>query len=258
MSLLVVSEITKTFGGLKALDDVSFSLAKSEILGLVGPNGSGKSTMINVLSGVYHPDAGDVKLSERSLLGRKPSFIAKSGLARTFQNLQLFAGLSAVENVVVGRDCRMRSGLLAGVFGLPGSRNEERAAIDIARSLLRDVGLGAMLDVAPSSLSYGQRRLLEVARALASEPRVLMLDEPCAGLSQGETDELAALVRKLATKGMAIIVIEHNMRFVMNLVDRIVALNFGRKIAEGTPETIRNDAAVIEAYLGRRDHARRR
>jgi len=258
VELLSVRDVGKTFGGLKALDGVSFGLAKGEVLGLVGPNGSGKSTMINVLSGVYRPDGGDVRLDGRSLVGAKPSAIAAAGLSRTFQNLQIFGGLSVRENVLVGRDCRLRSGMLGGVFGLGGSLREEREAKSLAADLLEKVGLARFVDAPPSMLSYGQRRLLEVARALAADPKVLMLDEPCAGQSQAEADALAVLIRALAKTGIAVIVIEHNMRFVMNLVDRIVALNFGRKIAEGTPEAIRGDEAVIEAYLGRRGHAERR
>ena len=255
--LLAIENVSLTFGGLKALDEVSFGLSAGEIMGLVGPNGSGKSTMLNVLSGVYRPDRGDVRLDGASLIGRKPSAIAAAGLTRTFQNLQLFIGLTVGENVMVGLDCRLRSSLIASVLGLPSTRNEERTAKSRALSLLEAVGLSARIQASPSSLSYGQRRLLEVARALASEPKILMLDEPCAGLSEGETESLAALVRKLAAAGTAVIVVEHNMRFVMSLVDRIVALNFGRKIAEGAPEEVRNDETLIEAYLGRRNHAHR-
>lgn len=257
MALLDVREATKVFGGLTAVDKVSFSLQKGEVMGLVGPNGSGKSTLLNILSGVYQSDGGDVVLEGRSLIGKKPSAIASAGLARTFQNLQLFAGLTNGENVLVGRDCRLHASLLGGVFAAPSARREEKAARELAQKLLNDVGLGALIDQPPSILSYGQRRLLEVARALASEPKILMLDEPCAGLSSAESDALSAFVRKLAGGGMAVIVIEHNMRFVMNLVDRIVALNFGQKIAEGPPDAIRENEAVIAAYLGRKRDARR-
>ena len=187
--------------------------------------------------------------------GRKPNRIAQAGLGRTFQNLQIFQGLSILENVLTGAHHRQRGGVLPTVFGLPGARAAERAARDEAAALLVRVGLGGREDDPPSTLSYGQRRLLEVARALATRPRILMLDEPCAGLSHGEADQLAALVREMATGGMSVIVIEHNMRFVMGLVDRMVVLNFGRKIAEGTPREIRDNADVVAAYLGKQRHA---
>jgi branched-chain amino acid transport system ATP-binding protein len=254
-AFLEVSNVSKTFGGLTAVDNVSFGLEKGQILGLVGPNGSGKSTMLNVLSGVYEANGGTVTLQGRRLSGLKPNAIAEAGLARTFQNLQIFHGLTVGENVLVGQTCRMRSTVLGSVFGTRFARAEERGAQEQAYSLLSLVGLERHIGEPPSSLSYGQRRLLELARALASSPSILMLDEPCAGLSQGEADELAILIRKLGTSGIGVIVIEHNMRFVMGLVDRIVALNFGRKIAEGDPQSIRENEEVIAAYLGRKRHA---
>ncbi|MDF2809021.1 MAG: ABC-type branched-chain amino acid transport system, ATPase component [Microvirga sp.] len=249
-----VNNVSKSFGGLTAVDNVSFRLDEGQILGLVGPNGSGKSTMLNILSGVYAADGGSVIHRGRKLSGLSPSVIASAGLARTFQNLQIFQGLTVGENVLVGRNCRMRSTVIGSVFGSPFARREETEARERARQLLGLVGLERFIDGMPSSLSYGQRRLLEIARALASEPSVLMLDEPCAGLAQSEADELAAFIRTLGASGIGVIVIEHNMRFVMGLVDRIVALNFGRKIAEGDPRSIRENEAVIAAYLGRKRH----
>jgi branched-chain amino acid transport system ATP-binding protein len=253
--LLDVRGIGVRFGGLKALDDVSFQVEAAQVMGLVGPNGSGKSTMLNVLSGVYVPDEGEVVFGGERIDGRRPNRIAQAGLGRTFQNLQIFHGLSLLENVLTGVHHRQAGGVLATVFGLPSARREERAAREEARALLERVGLGGREDDPPSTLSYGQRRLLEVARALATQPRILMLDEPCAGLSQGEADQLARLVRDMAGGGMAVIVIEHNMRFVMGLVDRMVVLNFGRRIAEGTPREIRDNADVVAAYLGKTRHA---
>lgn len=250
-----VNNVSKVFGGLTAVDDVSFELEQGQVLGLVGPNGSGKSTLINVLSGVYKAEGGNVVHRGKTLTGLTPNAVAQAGLARTFQNLQIFHGLSVGDNVLVGRTCRMRSTVLGSVFGSPFARREEAEARERARSLLQMVGLERFIDASPSTLSYGQRRLLEVARALASEPSVLMLDEPCAGLAQSEADELAAFIRTLRTSGIGVIVIEHNMRFVMGLVDKIVALNFGRKIAEGNPASIRENEAVIAAYLGRKAHA---
>lgn len=254
-ALLDVRGIGVRFGGLKALDDVSFQVDPAQVLGLVGPNGSGKSTMLNVLSGVYVPDDGEVRFAGERIDGRRPNQIARSGLGRTFQNLQIFQGLSILENVLTGVHHRQRGGVLASVFGLPGARAGESEARAEARALLDRVGLGGREDDRPSTLSYGQRRLLEVARALATLPKILMLDEPCAGLSHGEADQLAALVRQMADGGMSVIVIEHNMRFVMGLVDRMVVLNFGRKIAEGTPRDIRDNADVVAAYLGKQRHA---
>lgn len=253
-AILEVTGVTKIFGGLTALGDVSFTLEPGQILGLVGPNGSGKSTMLNVLSGVYTPEQGRVVLDGKDITGRVPSQITEAGMARTFQNLQLFGGLSVGQNVMVGRTCRMGSSLLATILGLPAARAEEREARQRAQDLLDFVGLSDRFDAEPTSLSYGERRLLEVARALAAAPRVLMLDEPCAGLSQGEADELAEAIRRVAAQGISVIVIEHNMRFIMQLVDHIVALNFGQKIAEGTPQQIRANEDVIAAYLGR-NHA---
>jgi branched-chain amino acid transport system ATP-binding protein len=253
-TVLKVSGVTKVFGGLTALDSVGFELAKGQVLGLVGPNGSGKSTLLNVLSGVYKPEGGEVNLHGRNVTGLAPYLVTTQGMARTFQNLQLFQGLTVGENVLVGRTCRMQSTVLGSVFGSRFARAEEKAAKEQARSLLALVGLERFLDEPPSTLSYGQRRLLEIARALASSPSVLMLDEPCAGLSQGEADELAAFIKTVSAEGTAVIVIEHNMRFIMGLVDHIVALNFGRKIAEGDPRSIRENEDVIAAYLGRKRH----
>jgi branched-chain amino acid transport system ATP-binding protein len=254
-AFLQVDKVSKIFGGLTAVDAVSFTLDKGEVLGLVGPNGSGKSTMLNILSGVYQSDGGSVSHEGKVLTGMSPSAIAASGLARTFQNLQIFQGLTVGENVLVGRNCRMKSSVLGSVFGSPFARREERAARERAYALLEMVGLERYMNDMPSRLSYGQRRLLEVARALATDPSVLMLDEPCAGLAQSEADELATFIRTLRGSGIGVIVIEHNMRFVMGLVDRIVALNFGKKIAEGDPSSIRENQEVIAAYLGRTRHA---
>lgn len=253
--LLEVRNVGMRFGGLKALDEVSFDVAPAQVMGLVGPNGSGKSTLLNVLSGVYVPAEGSVIFDGVRIDGQRPSRIARAGLGRTFQNLQIFHGLTLLENVLAGFHHRQRSGVLATVLGWPAAGREEDEAVEVAQRLLARVGLAGRGDDAPSTLSYGQRRLLEVARALATGPRVLMLDEPCAGLSQGEADQLAALVRELAGEGISVIVIEHNMRFVMALVDRVVVLNFGRKIAEGTPQEIRADPDVVAAYLGKTRHA---
>jgi branched-chain amino acid transport system ATP-binding protein len=253
--LLEVDGITKTFGGLTALDKVSFKVDPGKIVGLVGPNGSGKSTLINVLSAVDLPDAGEVSLRGKKLKGLAPYAVTRAGVARTFQNLQIFKGLTVGQNVLVGRNCRMRSTVFGSVFGLPFAKREEQEAAAQALSLLALVGLERFVDEPTTALSHGQLRLLEIARALASVPSILMLDEPCAGLSQEESDKLAVVIRKVAEQGTGVIVIEHNMRFVMGLVDYIVVLNFGRKIAEGTADAVRENEDVISAYLGRNRNA---
>jgi ABC-type branched-subunit amino acid transport system ATPase component len=255
--LLLAHELTMRFGGLTAVDRVSLDLGHREVLAVIGPNGSGKSTLLNLLSGIYPGQGGRIELAGRRLGRRAPSAVTRAGIARTFQNLQLFDGLSVLDNVLVGMHGRLRGGVLGAVVGSRRVRGEERQARDRGLELLERVGLAGTADHLPASLSYGQRRLLEVARALASEPRVLMLDEPTAGLSAAEDAALARLVRGLAEAGTSVLLVEHNMRFVMGLVDRILVLNFGRRIAVGRPAEIRADEAVIDAYLGRSGHADR-
>lgn len=256
-ALLQAYDLKMRFGGLTAVDRVSLILDHHEVLAVIGPNGSGKSTLLNLLSGIYAGEGGRIELEGRRLGRRVPNAITRAGIARTFQNLELFAGLSVLDNVLVGRHCRLHGGVGAAVVGSPRVRRQEREARARALELLERVGLRGAADRLPASLSYGQRRMLELARALASEPRVLMLDEPTAGLSAAEDAALARLIRELAQAGTSVVLVEHNMRFVMDLVDRIMVLNFGRCIAVGDPSDIRANELVIDAYLGRSARAGR-
>jgi branched-chain amino acid transport system ATP-binding protein len=248
--VLEVDAVTLQFGGLTALDDVSFDINEGEILGLIGPNGAGKTTCFNVTTGVYKPTKGAVRFQGKSLAGLKRHQITRLGIARTFQNIRLFRAMTAVENVMVGADTRHGTGVIAALFGLPQHRREEREGYERAMELLRFMGLEKRSDELASNLSYGDQRRLEIARAMATEPKLLCLDEPAAGFNPAEKQSLMELIRKVRDQGYTVLLIEHDMRLVMGVVDRIVVLEFGRKIAEGTPQEIRNDPAVIAAYLG--------
>jgi branched-chain amino acid transport system ATP-binding protein len=249
-AVLTVDGVTKRFGGLVAVNEVSFELGERELVGLIGPNGSGKSTLLNVLSGVYRPDGGQVVLFGQKIHRQAPSSIAAAGMSRTFQHLRLFDGLTVLENVLVGRNARLSSNIAQVILGTRTARREERRVKEEGLELLAQVGLADEAHLYPASLSYGRQRLLEIARALAVEPKVIMLDEPVAGLSAGEATALADLIRRLAESGVSILLVEHNMRFVMSLVHRLIVLNFGLKIADGTPDEVRGNGEVISAYLG--------
>lgn len=254
MTLLNVHDLTIQFGGLRAVDTVNFHVDSGEIIGLIGPNGAGKTTVFNMLTGIYEPTEGEITFEGRSLNNLRAHQITRRGIARTFQNIRLFGDMQVWENVVVGAHTRTRAGLLRSIIKDPQTRREERTAKEQAYEHLAFVGLQGFETTRARNLPYGAQRRLEIARALAAGPKLLLLDEPAAGMNIAETTALLELIARLKERDITVLLIEHDMRLVMGISERIVVLDYGKKIAEGTPDHIRNDEAVIQAYLGASAH----
>jgi branched-chain amino acid transport system ATP-binding protein len=253
--ILEVSSLTMKFGGIRALDGLELRVRQGEIVALIGPNGAGKTTFFNCLTGIYKPSSGKLLLTppgrkSKRLNGLAPHKVTQAGMARTFQNIRLFPEMTVLENVMIGRHCRTRAGLLGAILRDRKTRREEQDTVARSLALLEKIGLAASVDELAKNLPYGAQRRLEIARALATEPLILLLDEPAAGMNPQETDELDGLITTIRDQGISILLIEHDMKLVMSLSDHIFVMDYGRKIAEGTPEEVRRNPEVIRAYLG--------
>jgi branched-chain amino acid transport system ATP-binding protein len=254
--ILNVKNLTMNFGGLKALDSINIAIEKGQIAALIGPNGSGKTTFFNCITGIYEPSEGQVEItppgkSTSSLIGLKPNHVTERGLSRTFQNIRLFEGMTVLENVMIGRHCRLNAGIFGAMIRPPSQKNEEKQAVYDSYEVLEKIGLEQYVNEKALNLPYGAQRRLEIARALATEPFLLLLDEPAAGMNPQETKELDDLIIWLRdNEDLSILLIEHDMKLVMNLSDRIHVVDYGKKIAEGSPEEVKSNLQVIKAYLG--------
>jgi branched-chain amino acid transport system ATP-binding protein len=253
MALLEVKNISKRFGGLHAVKEVSFTVNKGAIKAVIGPNGAGKTTLFNLVTGFLSPDSGAVFFDGEPVHGKEPYQIAGKGLSRTFQHIKLFSRMTALENIMVGRQVKSRAGFIAGMLSLPWTRREEKEIRHRSLEIMDFLGIPALADKEATSLSYGQQRAVELARALASDPEILLLDEPAAGLNIRETADMAKLIAKIRDQGTTVLIVEHDMSLVMNISDEIIVLSYGEKIADGTPRAIQNNPNVIKVYLGEDD-----
>lgn len=250
VTLLEVMNLTKYFGGLQAVGDVSFSVSKGSIKALIGPNGAGKTTLFNLLSGVLRPDKGTVRFTNTDVQGMKPYQVAAMGMSRTFQHIRLFPHMTALENVMIGRHMHSRAGFLAGMLNLPWTRKEEKTDRKRSLDIMAFLNIADFADAEATSLAYGQQRVLELGRALACEPKLLLLDEPAAGLNMRETAEMAKLISRIRDTGITVLLVEHDMSLVMKISDEIVVLSYGQKIADDTPLAVQKNPEVIKVYLG--------
>ena len=248
--MIDVKGLDKEFGGVHAIEGLEFSVEQGQIYSVIGPNGAGKTTLFNLITGFYTPTRGEITLNGESVVGMDPNRLAERGMCRTFQQMQICMNMTAIENVMLGRHLQLRNSLFTTLFRLPSLRNNETAARKRAADLMEYVGCGDYLDTEASAMSYGALKRLEIARALAAEPKVILLDEPAAGLNATETSALEALIRKIADQGITVMLVEHDMKLVMGISDRLLVLNYGRVLAEGAPEEVRQNPDVIAAYLG--------
>lgn len=250
MTILQADQLSISFGGVRAVDGVTIAVESGQVFSIIGPNGSGKTTLFNLVSGIYTPNDGSIRLAGETVTGLTPDQLARRGLSRTFQNLQIFSRMSVLENAMVGRYLHERTGIMADLLHWPSVARQNKASREAALAALGRVGLVEIADRPASSLAYGALKRLEIARALASEPKLLLLDEPAAGCNPVETQEIDRVIRSIAKEGITVVLVEHDMRLVMNISDRVHVLASGRTLAEGTPDQVRSNPAVIEAYLG--------